>query len=293
MPMTGRLRAVVLGVLGVALVAALWDLYAAFGPEEGVTVGDDILILPRATELAMPHTWEMVQRLFEPATGLEGSPTALEAVLDASAFTLGIATRGWLVGVTVGFLLALLMSRFRVAESGLLPWVVLSQTVPLIAIAPLVRRWGAQIEFGSFTWENEHSVALIAAYLAFFPVAIGALRGLKSPARTHVELMHTYGVGWWRTLVTLRLPASVPFLLPALRLAAASAVIGSVVAEVSIGLRGGIGRMVVEYAQSAGGDPAKAWAPIFGAVGVGLVAAGAVGLLTLALRPFRLTETSR
>ena len=293
MPMTGRLRAVVLGVLGVALVAALWDLYAAFGPEEGVTVGDDLLILPRATELAMPHTWEMVQRLFEPATGLEGSPTALEAVLDASAFTLGIATRGWLVGVTVGFLLALLMSRFRVAESGLLPWVVLSQTVPLIAIAPLVRRWGAQIEFGSFTWENEHSVALIAAYLAFFPVAIGALRGLKSPARTHVELMHTYGVGWWRTLVTLRLPASVPFLLPALRLAAASAVIGSVVAEVSIGLRGGIGRMVVEYAQSAGGDPAKAWAPIFGAVGVGLVAAGAVGLLTLALRPFRLTETSR
>jgi len=234
-----------------------------------------------------------VQRLFEPATGLRGAPTALEAVLEASAFTLSIAARGWLVGVCVGFVLALLMTRFKLAESGILPWVVLSQTVPLIAIAPLVRRWGAQIEFGSFTWENEHSVALIAAYLAFFPVAVGGLRGLKSPAHTHVELMHTYGVGWWRTLITLRLPASVPFLLPALRLAAASAVIGSVVAEVSIGLRGGIGRMVVEYAQSAGGDPAKAWAPIFGAVAVGLVAAGAVGLLTLALRPFHLTETSR
>jgi NitT/TauT family transport system permease protein len=235
----------------------------------------------------------MVQRLFEPATGLRGAPTAFEAVVEASTFTLSIAAKGWAIGVAVGLLLALLMTRFKIAEKGLLPWVVLSQTVPLIAIAPLVRRWGAQIEFGSFTWENEHSVALIAAYLAFFPVAVGGLRGLKSPARTHVELMHTYGVGWWRTLVTLRLPASVPFLLPALRLAAASAVIGSVVAEVSIGLRGGIGRMVVEYAQSAGGDPAKAWAPIFGAVAVGLVAAGAVGLLTLALRPFRLTETSR
>lgn len=291
--MVGRLRAGLLGVLGIALVAALWDLYKAFGPEQGVLVGERILILPRATDLAMPHTWEMVQRLLEPATGLRGAPTALEAVLEASGFTLGIAAKGWAIGVTVGLLLALLMTRFKLAESGLLPWVVLSQTVPLIAIAPLVRRWGAQIELGSFTWENEHSVALIAAYLAFFPVAVGGLRGLKSPARTHVELMHTYGVGWWRTLVTLRLPASVPFLLPALRLAAASAVIGSVVAEVSIGLRGGIGRMVVEYAQSAGGDPAKAWAPIFGAVAVGLVAAGAVGLLTLALRPFRLTETSR
>lgn len=293
MPMLGRLRAVLLGALGVVLVAALWDLYKAFGPEQGVLVGERTLILPRATDLAMPHTWEMVQRLFEPATGLKGAPTALGAVFDASTFTLEIAARGWVVGVTVGLLLALLMTRFKIAESGLLPWIVLSQTVPLIAIAPLVRRWGAQIEFGSFTWENQHSVALIAAYLAFFPVSIGALRGLKSPARTHVELMHTYGVGWWRTLITLRLPASVPFLLPALRLAAASAVIGSVVAEVSIGLRGGIGRMVVEYAQSAGGDPAKAWAPIFGAVAVGLVAAGFVGLLTLALRPFRLTETSR
>ena len=106
------------------------------------------------------------------------------------------------------------------------------------------------------------------------------------------QLMRAYGVGWWRTFVTLRLPASVPFLLPALRLAAAAAVIGTVVAEVSIGLRGGIGRMVVEYAQSAGGDPAKAWAPIFGAVAVGLVAAGAVGLIGLALRPLKLTGAS-
>jgi NitT/TauT family transport system permease protein len=84
----------------------------------------------------------------------------------------------------------------------------------------------------------------------------------------------------------------VPYLLPALRLAAASAVIGTVVAEVSIGLRGGIGRMIIEYAQAAGGDPAKPWAPILGAVGVGLVAAGAVGLLGLLLRPYRRGESA-
>ena len=94
------------------------------------------------------------------------------------------------------------------------------------------------------------------------------------------------------TLLTLRLPSSVPYLLPALRLAAASAVIGAVVAEVSIGLKGGLGRMVIDYAVAASGDPAKPWAPIFGAVVVGLVAAGAIGLLGLALRPFRLTGAS-
>ncbi len=131
---------------------------------------------------------------------------------------------------------------------------------------------------------------MIAAYLAFFPVAVGVLRGLKAPDGTHLDLMRTYGIGWWRTLISLRLPASVPYLLPALRLAAASAVIGTVVAEVSIGLRGGIGRLIIEYAQSAGGDPAKPWAPIFGAIAIGLVAAGFVTLIGLFLKPYRRAE---
>lgn len=290
---TGRVRSVLAGVAGVLLLAVGWDLYKAFGPADGVSVGERTLILPRTTDLAMPHTWEMLQRLTEPVTSAQGSPSALSAVFDASAFTLGIAARGWVLGVVVGLLLAVLMSRSRLAESALLPWVVLSQTVPLIAIAPLVRRWGSGLSTDSFVWTSEHSVSVIAAYLAFFPVAVGCLRGLKSPDRTHLDLMTAYGVGWWRSLATLRIPSAVPFLLPALRLSAASAVIGTVVAEVSISLRGGIGRMVVEFAQSAGGDPAKAWAPIFGAVFVGLVAAGFVGLIGLALRPFRLTELTQ
>ncbi|WP_237111660.1 ABC transporter permease subunit [Nocardioides sp. WS12] len=278
----------ILGVLGVAAVVAAWDLYKALGPEQGVLLGDT-RILPRTTDLAMPHSWEMLQRFGEPVTSLAGAPDALSAVYDASLFSLGLAARGWLIGVVVGLLLALVMSRFRIIESALLPWVVLSQTVPLIAIAPLVRRWGSAVEIGGHVWTSEDSVAVIAAYLAFFPVAVGALRGLKSPEATHLDLMRAFGIGWWRTLLTLRIPASVPYLLPALRLGAASAVIGAVVAEVSIGLKGGLGRMVIDYAVAASGDPAKPWAPIFGAVAIGLVAAGAVGLLGLALRPFRLT----
>jgi NitT/TauT family transport system permease protein len=240
----------------------------------------------------MPHVWTMVARVFEPVTGASNSIPMWQAVLQASLFTLGIAAVGWLVGVTVGMALALLMQRFRTAESAVLPWIILSQTVPLIAIAPLVRRWGAQIHFGAFDWENWMSVALIASYLAFFPVSIGALRGLESPDAAHVDLMRCYSVGWWKTLWRLRLPASVGYLLPALRLAAASAVIGAVVAEVSIGLRGGIGRLIVEYAGSAGGDPGKPWAPIFGAVLVGLVAAGFVALIGLFLRRFRRGEVA-
>ena len=104
--------------------------------------------------------------------------------------------------------------------------------------------------------------------------------------------MHTYGVGWWRSLLTLRLPSSVPYLLPALRLAAASAVIGTVVAEVSIGLRGGVGRMMIEYASASSGDPGKPWAPIFGAVAIGLIAAGLVAAIGLGLRKYRRGEVA-
>ena len=283
------LRRFGLGALGVLLLAVVWELYKALGPAEGVIVGG-VTVLPRTTDLAMPHVVDMVGRLFEPVSSAANALPMWMAVLQASVFSLGVASVGWIAGVTVGLFLALLMQRFLTAEAALFPWIVLSQTVPLIAIAPLVRRWGSQIEIGSFEWEPWMSVALIASYLAFFPISIGALRGLNSPDTNHIELMRSYGVGWWTTLFRLRLPASVPYLLPALRLGAASAVIGTIVAEVSIGLRGGIGRMVVEFAAASGGDPAKPYAPIFGAVLVGLVAAGFVSLIGVFLRRYRRGE---
>ncbi|TFB75378.1 ABC transporter permease subunit [Cryobacterium glaciale] len=286
-----RLRGGLFGLAGLALLALVWEFYKTFGPADGVIL-NGVTVLPRTTDLAMPHLAVMAERLVEPVTGAASALPLWAAVLQGSLFTLGIAAVGWLVGVTVGLALALLMQRFRLAESAILPWIILSQTVPLIAIAPLVRRWGAQLQLGEFTWESWMSVALIASYLAFFPVSIGALRGLGSPDANHVDLMRCYAVGWWKTLWRLRLPASVGYLLPALRLAAVSAVVGSVVAEVSIGLRGGIGRLIVEYAGAAGGDPGKPWAPIFGSILVGLVAAGLVGLIGLFLRRFRRGEVS-
>ncbi|MFZ3452385.1 ABC transporter permease [Arthrobacter sp. 7Tela_A1] len=277
------------GLGGVLLPVLLWEAYKAVGPASGVSVGG-MPLLPRTTDLAMPHVWTMLQRLLAPESSASGAGPMWVAVLQAAGFTLGIAGAGWLLGVVVGLGLAMLMQRFRTANSAMLPWIILSQTVPLIAIAPLVRRWGSQLEFGPFTWENWMSVAVIAAYLAFFPVAIGALRGFSAPEKAHEDLMRTYALGWWQTFLRLRLPASVPYLLPALRLAAANAVIGAVVAEVSIGLRGGIGRMIVEFAAAAGGDPGKPWAPIFGAVVLGLAAVGFVALIGALLRRYRRGE---
>ncbi|WP_449385417.1 ABC transporter permease [Cellulomonas soli] len=282
---------VVVAVAATLALAGLWELYKLLGPDDGWSLGETRM-LPRTGDLAMPHTWEMVARLVEPVSGATDAAVLWVAVLQAGATSLGIAAVGWLLGVLVGVLLAVAMQRLRVVESAVLPLVILSQTVPLIALAPLVRSWGSQLELG-FEWMPWMSVAVIASYLAFFPVAVGMLRGLQSPDTIHVELLRAYGAGWWTTLLRLRLPACVPYLLPAMRLAAANAVIGTVVAEVATGMPGGLGRMILEFANFAASDPAKPWAPIFGAVALGLLAAGLVALLGRSLGRYRRVEVAR
>jgi NitT/TauT family transport system permease protein len=178
------------------------------------------------------------------------------------------------------------MQRFRTAEDALLPYVVVSQTVPLVALAPLVVGWGGHLAAFGQPWQPWMSVAAISAYLAFFPVSVGMLRGLESPPATQLALLHCYAASWWQTLLRLRAPASVGYLVPALRLAAASSVVGAIVAEISTGTRGGIGRLVIEYAQSATGDPAKPWTAIIGASALGLTVAGLVGLMDVALHRY-------
>ena len=295
--MTRQRTATAWGALGVVAVVVGWELYKALGPAEGFVVGaiagktgSGVMLLPRTNDRAMPHIWDMVGRLFQSTSGGD-TPPLIVPVVTAALTTLAIAAVGWLIGVTVGVLLGLVMQRWRLAEWGLLPWIVVSQTVPLIAFAPIIASIGSQVDrAGSIPWPQWLSVAIIASYLAFFPVAVGVLRGLEAPDRIHLDLMRTYAAGYWPTLLRLRLPAAVPHLLPALRLAAASAVVGAVVAEVSIGMRGGIGRMLIQLAGQGSSDPAASWGPTFGSIALGLVAAGSVALIGVGLKNYRRGE---
>jgi NitT/TauT family transport system permease protein len=274
-------------LLALVLLAALWELYKLVIPDDGVQVGDS-LILPRSDDASMPHLWQIVDEFGQPEVA--GGDTVLFSVLSALWYSLRLAAAGFAVGVAVGFLLALVMQRLRIAERALLPFLVLSQTVPLIALAPLVYGWSGNLSLFGLDWQPWMSVAVIAAYLAFFPVAIGALRGLSSPTAVQTELLACYAASWWQTLLRLRLPASVPYLIPALKLGAAAAVVGTIVAEISVGLEGGIGRLIITYAQQATGDPARVYAPILGAALMGLLAVGLVSLLDVGLRRYRPEE---
>ena len=273
-------------VASVVVVCALWEAYKAVGSPDGGSVFG-VRVLPRADDASMPHVWEVLRRFGRPESAAEDSDPVAVAVLDAAWFTFRVAMVGLLLGVVVGFGLGMLMDRFAIAERGVLPYVVLSQTVPLVALAPLVVGWGGRLHIGELTWRPWMSVAVIAAYLAFFPIAVGALRGLRSPSAHSLELMRSFSASWWQSFRRLKLPASVPYLIPALRLAAASAVVGAIVAEISTGIRGGIGRLVIEYSREATSDPAKVWTAFLGAALLGLLVAGLVALLDLALARYR------
>jgi NitT/TauT family transport system permease protein len=279
----------VLVALGLVAVGAVWELYKDNGPADGVKLYGS-RILPRTTDAAMPHLSSIWHAFGAKEVGgaitFGPSKTVLDSVTAAALHTLRWAGAGFAIGVVVGLLLALLMDRLVIAERALMPYVVLSQTVPLIALAPLVTKWGQGSKIGSFEWQPWMSVAVIAAYLAFFPVAVGMVRGLKSPSPVHADYFRCSAAGWWNTLVRLKLPASVPFLVPALRLAAAGAVIGTIVAEISTGLDGGIGRLIITYSQQATGDPSRVYAAVIGAAALGLVAAAAVTVFDVALWRF-------
>lgn len=271
-----RLRRVVLFVVSLLLVAVLWEVYKAIGPADGGKIFGWKL-LPRSNDNAMPHVWEMLSRYADPE--LRGSSRAIWRVVLAGAwFSFRLALVGFFIGTVLGLLLAILMARFKVAERGILPYLVVSQTVPLIALAPLVVSWGGKLEIFGWEWPRWLSASVLGGFLAFFPVAVGGLRGLTSPPAASVELMNSYAASWTQTLFKLRFPSAVPFIVPAFKLAASSAVIGVVVAEISTGLKGGIGRLIIEYAREATSDPAKVFTAVFGAALLGLAMSGFVTL---------------
>ena len=143
---------------------------------------------------------------------------------------------GFVLGTLLGLVLAVLIVHSRTLDKALLPWIVASQTVPVLAIAPIVL-----VILGSLGFSGVAPKAVIAMYLCFFPVTVAMVQGLRSPQRIETEMMHTYAASRWQSLWLLRLPASLPFLFPALRVGIAAGLVGAMVAELPTGAVAGLG----------------------------------------------------
>ena len=149
-------------VVALAGVAALWEFYKWVGPDDGGKVFG-VAILPRANDTAMPHVWSMLSRYGKPE--LRGSDTKIwEVVLSGAWYSFRLSLVGFVLGGSIGVGLAIVMARFRIVERGLLPYLVLSQTVPLIALAPLVVAWGGKLEIGPFTWPRWLSASVLFSH---------------------------------------------------------------------------------------------------------------------------------
>ena len=182
----------------------------------------------------MPAPHQVVLDFYESLTGWPvDSPRNL---LYHVAVTGESTLLGFAMGTALGLVLAVLIVHSRTLDRALLPWIVASQTVPVLAIAPIVL-----VILGSLGFSGVAPKAVIAMYLCFFPVTVAMVQGLRSPQKIETEMMHTYAASRWQALWLLRLPAALPFLFPALRVGVAAGLVGAMVAELPTGAQAGLG----------------------------------------------------
>jgi NitT/TauT family transport system permease protein len=266
------IRQVVVFAAFLISLGLLYTAYKAFGASVDHRQHKWRLIgsfLPRSDNLNMPPITDIFTSFGDTLPG-ESSPMAI-TLLGEALFTLREAAVGFIAGVITGLALAILLARSKFLERGLTPYIIASQTIPLIAIAPLVVIWGRKnIDFFPWQWQDWMSVSIIATYLTFFPVAINGLKGLQSPRPENLELMSSYAASWNATLWRLRLPASLPYLFAAFKLAAAASVIGAIVGEISAGVGGGLGRRILGQALNYTTAPERLFAAVAAASLLGI-----------------------
>lgn len=272
--MSGRVRRAASFVGVVVTLVVLWELYKAMGQATGgVWPGTSTDLPIRTNERSMPHIWDVLGALARPARR-GGEDTLAVILLRAALWTWRSAAIGFVIGSLTGFGLAVVFIRSSLAERGLMPFVIASQAVPVIAIAPILVVWSGRLEL-----PNWLPIAFIAAYLAFYPVAINTLRGLRSPESTATELMRSYAASPNQVLLKLQIPAALPYLFPALKIAASASVIGAIVGELPAGFPDGLGRALLSFASSFSSAPEKLFASVLVAGSLGLAFVGIVTLV--------------
>lgn len=267
-------------------VVALWEGYKLFGALTGGTWPfTDIAMKPRPGNNSMPHVWDIVGALFRPAR--RGGESLIAVLTVATLYTLREALAGFLIGGLAGFAIGVVFVRSQAAERAFMPWVVASQTIPIIAIAPMVVVWGRQLDVPGWV-----AVSIIAAYLTFFPVVINTVRGLRSPEATATELFHSYAASHSQRLWKLQVPSALPYIFTALKISAAASVVGAIVGELPAGFADGLGRALLQFNQVFSADPSKLYAAVLMSAIGGITFVGIVALVEKLTLPTRLREVN-
>jgi NitT/TauT family transport system permease protein len=272
----GPIVVVLLVALVVWYAAAVWLNYdtAQNLADEDATRWDIIAATMQQERPLLPAPHQILGELVD--STLFRSVTSPKSLLYHAAVTAFAATLGFAFAVALGIMLAIGIVHVRTLERSLMLWIIASQTVPVLAIAPMV-----VVVLGHIGLTGVLPKALIAGYLSFFPITTGMVTGLRSPDPMQRDLMRTYSASGRQVFTMLRWPASMSFLFPSLKVAATLALVGAIVAELPTGAQAGLGARLLTG--SYYGQTLQIWAALFAAAILALLAVAAVDLVQLGL----------
>ncbi|MFN3689278.1 ABC transporter permease [Salinarimonas sp.] len=265
----------------VAAIFAIWYVAAILMNWQGVserlaragqsaTTVELVLLTMESDRPLLPAPHQILAELQR--TVLEVAPTSRRSLVFHATETISATLVGFAIGALLGILIAVGIVHMRTLEKSLMPWVISSQTVPILAIAPII-----VVVLGSMGIRGILPKAIISAYLCFFPVAIGMVKGLSAPDFLQRDLMRTYSASGWQTFWKLKVPTSLPYLFASLKVAVAISLVGAIVAELPTGAQAGLGARLL--AGSYFGQTIQIWSALVMAAICAALLVVAVGLV--------------
>ncbi|WP_055654358.1 MULTISPECIES: ABC transporter permease [Roseibium] len=255
----GPVTVVVLAIIALWYVAAVAlnapfqkDMYERAGQND---VGFSQLITDTLYQerpvLPAPH--QVIVEIWD--TTVNKKITSKRSLVYHTGITLSSTLLGFLIGTTLGILLAIGIVHSRVLDKSLMPWVISSQTIPILAIAPMII-----VVLNAVGISGLLPKAMISTYLSFFPVTVGMVKGLRSPEVIHMDLMHTYSATRFQAFWKLRLPYAVPYLFTSMKIGMAASLVGAIVGELPTGAVAGLGARLL--AGSYYGQTVQIWSAL-------------------------------
>jgi NitT/TauT family transport system permease protein len=264
------LAILVLWYAGSVWLNAQWVYDQAERANTTVTLADLIPQTMNQSRPVLPAPHQVAVELWK--TVVMTAPMSKRSLIYHGWVTLSATLLGFAIGTTAGVLLAVGIVHNRAMDMSVMPWAIASQTIPILAIAPMVI-----VVMNSVGITGLVPKAIISAYLSFFPVVVGMVKGLRSPDAMQIDLLRTYGANGAQILGKLRLPASMPYLFTSLKVGVAAALVGSIVGELPTGAIAGLGARLLSG--SYYGQTVQIWAALFAAAALAAVLVGIIGVI--------------
>ncbi|WP_436639850.1 ABC transporter permease [Microbaculum sp. FT89] len=273
-------RVLPVSVVVVAIIA-IWYVAAVFlnapfqrdtyeRAEQSYTTAELVAATLNQERPVLPAPHQVGQEIYK--TVFEIKPTSKRSLIYHGWITLSSTLVGFIIGTVLGIVLAVAIVYSRNLSKSLMPWIIASQTIPILAVAPMII-----VVLNAVGLSGLLPKALISTYLSFFPVVVGVVKGLRSPDPIHLDLMRTYNASSSQVFWKLRWPSSMPFLFASMKIAIAISLVGAIVGELPTGAVAGLGARLL--AGSYYGQTVQIWSALIAAAVMAAVLVGIVGLI--------------